>query len=110
MTARRGLVDELCFAAEGMAGTAASATLRRLSGLAHAAPSGRLFSAIATLSEMSAKAAHTLEQSHSALQAGDDKTVTMKLARALTHMDDLAAAATGGGAAEEPPAYLKRQC
>ena len=109
MTARCGLVNELCFAAEGMAGTAAASSLRKLSGLAQAAPAGRLFGAITTLSEMSAKATRALEQGHDALHAGDENAAAMKFARALTHMDDLAVTAAGGAAAEEPPAYLKKQ-
>jgi len=109
MKMRRGLVDELCFAAEGMAGTAAASSLRRLSGLAGAAPAGRLFGAIATLSDMSAKAARALEQGESALRTDDGNAAAMRFARALTHMDDLATAATGGAATSEPPAYLRKQ-
>ena len=108
MTARRGLVNELCFAAEGMAGTAAASSLRRLTSLAEVAPAGRLFSAIATLSDMSEKATRALEQGQAAIAAGDDNTAAMKLARALTQMDDLASAASGHAADSEPPAYLRK--
>ncbi len=107
MTARRGVVTELCFAAEGMAGTAAASSLRRLSSLMDHAPAGRLFGAIATLTEMSQKATCALEQGHGAMLAGNDHLATVKLARALTHMDDLAAVAAG--APEEQPAYLRKQ-
>lgn len=108
MTARRTSVDGICFAAEGMAGTAASSGLRRLHTLAEAAPAGRLFAAISTLSELSAKATRALEDGGAALARGDDHGATMKLARALTHMDDLATQASGHQASEEPPAFLRK--
>ena len=108
MTARRGSVDGICFAAEGMAATAGASALRRLQSLADAAPAGRLFAAITTLSEMSAKATQALEDGHDALASGDDGSATMKFARALTHMDDMASAATGQTAAREQPAYLRK--
>lgn len=72
MSVRGGLVNELCFAAEGLSGTAAASSLRRLGSLMEAAPSGRLFGAIATLSDMSAKATRALEDGSLALQSGDD--------------------------------------
>ena len=106
MTARRGMVDELCFAAEGMAGTAAATSLRRLSSLMEAAPAGRLFGAITTLSETSAKAARALEEGDAAMQSGDDHTAMLKFARALTHMDDLVIASTNQD--EEKPSFLRR--
>ena len=108
MPVRRGLVDELCFAAEGLSGTAAASSLRRLGSLMQQAPSGRLFNAIATLSEMSAKATHNLEDGGAAIAAGDEHKGAMKLARALAHMDDLATEATGNAASEEPPVYLRK--
>jgi hypothetical protein len=109
MTMPKGTVNELCFAAEGMSGTAASTSLRRLGSLMDAAPSGRLFGAIATLSDMSVKATKALEDGSFAMQAGDDQTAAVKLARALTHMDDLATlAAAQKGAAEERPSFLKK--
>ena len=48
MKAGRGMLGELCFAAEGLSGTAASASLRKLGSIMEAAPSGRLFGAIST--------------------------------------------------------------
>ena len=108
MTARRPSVDGICFAAEGMAGTAGASSLRRLHSLAEAAPAGRLFAAITTLSDMSAKATRALEEGHAALAAGDDGRATLKLARALTHMDDLASVAAGHPANQEQPAYLRK--
>ncbi|MCB1380280.1 MAG: hypothetical protein KDK89_18215 [Alphaproteobacteria bacterium] len=108
MTVRRSSMDGICFAAEGMAGTAAATSLRRLQTLAEAAPAGRLFSAITTLTEMSAKATRALEEGQAALAAGDDHAATLKLARAIAGMGDLAVTATGHHAASEPPAYLRK--
>ena len=108
MTVRRGSMDGICFAAEGMAGTAASSSLRRLQSLADAAPAGRLFAAITTLTDMSAKATRALEEGHDAMTSGNDHAAAMKLARALTHMDDLASAATGHHAAQDAPTFLRK--
>ena len=108
MKVGRGTVNELCFAAEGMSGTAAATSLRRLGSLMEAAPAGRLFGAISTLSEMSAKATKALEDGARAMDQGDDHKAAMKLARALTHMDDLASTAAGTAAAEETPAFLRK--
>ena len=94
MTVRRGSVNELCFAAEGMSGTAAASSLRKLGSLMNQVPAGRLFGAISTLSDMSAKATRALEDGSLAMDNGDDQQATVKLARAMIHMDDLAAAAT----------------
>jgi hypothetical protein len=107
MSARRSGVSELCFAAEGMSGTAAASSLRRLGSLMSAAPSGRLFGAISTLSDMSAKASKALEDGSLAMDVGDDQKATVKLARALTHMDDMATASIAPAAAEEP-VYLRK--
>ena len=108
MPVRRGLVDELCFAAEGLSGTAAASSLRRLGSLMQQAPSGRLFNAIATLSDMSVKATRSLEDGDRAIVAGDDHKGAMKLARAMVHMDDMATETTGNAASEEPPVYLRK--
>jgi len=108
MTVRGGLLNELCFAAEGLSGTAAASSLRRLGSLMDAAPSGRFFGAIATLSDMSAKATRALEDGGLAMQAGDDHKASLQLARALVQMDDMAATATGAAAAEAPPAFLRK--
>ena len=106
MTARRGSVDGICFAAEGMAGTAAATSLRRFQSLAEVAPSGRLFAAITTLTELSSQSSRALEDGSKALADGDEHTATVKLARALTHMDDLATASTVQS--EQKPGFLRR--
>ncbi|WP_373506193.1 hypothetical protein [Aestuariivirga sp.] len=108
MTLGRGSVSELCYAAEGMSGTAAASSLRKLGSLASSAPTGRLFGAISTLSDMSAKATKALEDGSRALDAGDDHKAAVKLARAVTHMDDMATAATGTAAADGTPAFLRK--
>ena len=89
MKAGRGMLGELCFAAEGLSGTAASSSLRKLGSIMESAPSGRLFGAISTLSDMSAKAAKALEEG--ALVIGkNDETAAARIGEALLHMDGLA--------------------
>ena len=56
MAADRRLNGGYSFGAEALAGPAAAAALRRVRSLADQAPSGRLFQAIATLSELSRQA------------------------------------------------------
>jgi hypothetical protein len=63
----RSTINELCYAAEGLSGTAAASSLRKLGSIMELAPSGRLFGAISTLSDMSAKAAQALEDGSRAL-------------------------------------------
>ena len=79
MAGHRGSVAELCYAAEGLSGTAASTSLRKLGTLMDAAPSGRLFGAISTLSDISAKAAKALEEGALSMTAGDDYKATASL-------------------------------
>ena len=87
------MLGELCFAAEGLSGTAASASLRKLGSIMEDAPSGRLFGAISTLSDMSAKAARALEDGASSIGRNDDTAAT-RIGEALLHMDGLAEMAT----------------
>ena len=98
MKPRRGMVAELCFAAEGFSGTAASASLRKLGSIMDHAPSGRLFEAISTLSDMSARAARTLEDGSQSLDH-NDHAAARRIGEALAHMDGLAETAEGGAAA-----------
>lgn len=94
MKAGRGMLGELCFAAEGLSGTAASSSLRKLGSIMESAPSGRLFAAISTLSDMSARAAKALEEG-----AGDigrnDGNAANRISAALLHMDGLAEMSEG---------------
>ena len=76
-----------------LSGTAGAAALRQVRSLADYAPSGRLFAAIATLTEMSKRAETELEQG--------------RLAAAIGTLDQLATAATPAPAAEAPR-YLKK--
>jgi hypothetical protein len=87
--------EELCHAAEGLSGTAASASLRKLGSLMERAPSGRLFEAIATLSDMSVKAAMALQDASRALEQSKDAVASGRLAEALVQMDALAVQGIG---------------
>jgi hypothetical protein len=88
-------MDELCFAAEGLSGTAAATSLRKLGSIMERAPSGRLFGSIATLSDLSARAALALEDGSRAMERSAVREATERLGEALTHMDDLAAEGIG---------------
>lgn len=91
MTMNRCLmVSELCFAAEGLSGSAAASSLRKLGSIMELAPSGRLFGAIATLADISAKAAVSLEDGSKALTDTREEEATVKLSIALAEMDVLA--------------------
>ena len=108
MKTGRGSVTELCYAAEGLSGSAAATSLRRLGSLMDQAPAGRLFGAISTLSDMSARATRALEAGAAAMDAGNDHQATVKLARALTHMDDLAAIAADSSVAEAAAQRIRK--
>lgn len=90
MTVKRNMVSELCFAAEGLSGQAAASSLRKLGGIMDQAPSGRLFEAISTLADISAKAAVALEQGSLALDDMDSGEAATRLTAALAHMEKLA--------------------
>jgi len=108
MTLRRETAGEISFAAEGMAGTAGSAALRRVRSLADMAPTGRLFGAIATLSEMSRAAERHLATGASAMSTGDDAAAVAALNQSLAAMNSLAVAAAPASAASLP-AYLNKK-
>ena len=95
MKAGRGMVSELCFAAEGLSGTAAATSLRKLGSIMELAPSGRLFDAISTLADLSAKASIALEEGSRALDQADDGKAAARIGEALAHMDGLAVQALG---------------
>ena len=94
MKAGRGMLSELCFAAEGLSGTAASSSLRKLGSIMDSAPTGRLFGAISTLSDMSAKAARALEEGAGDIGRNDDNAAA-RIGEALLHMDGLAEISEG---------------
>ena len=83
----RGGISELCYAAEGMSGSAAASSLRKLGSLMEQAPTGRLFDAISTLSDMSAKAAQALEDGSQALAGSAEADAAARMVEALGHMD-----------------------
>ncbi len=109
--ARHDEMDEFSFAAEGMTGTAASGALRRVRALADQPPSGRMFSAIATLTEISHRIETSLEAGHDALTSGDQDTAALEFARSLVQMDRLAATADQrlDVAAAKLPGYLRKR-
>lgn len=89
MRAGHGKVNEICFAAEGLSGTAAAASLRRLGHLMERAPSGRLFSAIATLSESSSRAGLALEAGGASLATANEQQARARLEEAMSHLTEL---------------------
>lgn len=89
MKAGRKMLAELCFAAEGLSGTAGAASLRKLGSIMESAPAGRLFGAISTLSDMSTKAARALEEGAGEMGRNDDSAAA-RIGEALLHMDGLA--------------------
>ena len=95
MAAGRDGLSEICFAAEGMAGTAGASSLRRVRSLADAAPSGRLFGAIATLSDLARQSERHRRAGDAAMAANDSGKAVRSFARALTAMDDMTAGAEG---------------
>jgi hypothetical protein len=111
MTERHG-TDAFSFAAQGMAGVAAAAALQRVRSLADAAPAGRLFTAIATLTDMSRRAEANLVAANASLSSGDEATAAREFTSAIVQLDKLEAAATGGtkqsSAASEAPVRSRR--
>ncbi|MGQ0486645.1 MAG: hypothetical protein ACT4SY_15005 [Hyphomicrobiales bacterium] len=111
MLDRGGKPGGFSFATEAMAGTAASAALRRVRSLADAAPTGRLFAAIATLTDMSRNIEAELEAGRHALDRGDGNQATLHFSRAIVRLDEMAATATPGKQypAASLPDYLKKR-
>jgi hypothetical protein len=107
MSGNGNVVNELCFAAEGMSGTAAATSLRKLGRLVEQAPTGRLFGAIATLADMSAMAARALEKGDRALIAGDESAAAASLGEAVVRLDSMASFAADA-TPEMAPAHLRR--
>jgi hypothetical protein len=83
-------IDELCYAAEGLSGTAAASSLRKLASIMERAPTGRLFGAISTLSDMSARTAEALEEASRALEKANHGEAAARITEALAGMDALA--------------------
>jgi hypothetical protein len=110
MAAKTSGMDGGFFEAGGLAGTAGAAALRKVRSLAQAAPSGRAFAAIATLSESSMRIEGRLEASEEALGRGDASSAELEWARAMVLMDKLTSEARDQRAeAPAEPTYLKRK-
>ena len=107
MAARRGSTGESSMAAGGLAGSAAAAALRRVRSLAEAAPPGRLFAAIATLSEMSRRAEASFANAGEALDRGENVAAGRALERGISQLEHLAE--TAGREEELSPNYLRRR-
>lgn len=90
MTATQGLVDEVSFAAEGMAGTAAGSALRRVSSLARFSPTRGAVEAIATLTEIGGRIETALAAGDRALAVGKHAESVSRLDEALVLMDEMA--------------------
>ena len=95
MTVKPGPANGLVFAAEGVAGTACAAALKKVRSLASAAPSGRAFAAIATLAECSQTAENHLRAGNDALNRGDAREAQNEWARAVKVMGQMAHEARG---------------
>ncbi|MBK1867779.1 hypothetical protein [Taklimakanibacter albus] len=96
MTVKSGSVGQIVFAAEGLAGAACSAALNKVRSLASAAPSGRAFAAIATLSDLSQSAETHLTAGNDALGRGDTAGAQTEWAQAVSVMSQLAQEARSG--------------
>lgn len=91
-----GSAGQIVFAAEGLAGAACSAALKKVRSLANAAPSGRAFAAIATLSDLSQGAETHIRAGSDALGRGDVTGAQTEWAQAVNVMTQLAHEARAG--------------
>ncbi len=110
MANRGGKSGDFSSVAAALSGTTATAALRRVRSFADAAPSGRLFDAIATLTEMSSNIEAKLEAGSEAMGRGEDNEAALYFTRAAVRMDEMAATATP--ARQSPgklPDYLKKR-
>lgn len=96
MTVKPGSAGQIVFAAEGLAGAACSAALKKVRSLASAAPAGRAFAAIATLSDLSQSAETHLSAGNDALERGDAAGAQTEWAQAVSVMGQLAHEARAG--------------
>jgi len=109
MADRGGKSGDFSSVAAALSGTAASAALRRVRSFAEAAPSGRLFDAIATLTELSRGIETRLEAGSDAMARGEDNEAALYFTRAAVRMDELAATATPAKQSARLPDYLKKR-
>lgn len=111
MTVKRVSADMRVFAADDMAGAACATALKKVGSLAKAAPAGRAFAAIATLTELSQTAEGHLTASGKALGRGHAKKAETEWAQATVVMEQMASEARGGRPARkaDEPAFLRRK-
>jgi hypothetical protein len=107
MTATTGLVDEYSFATEGMAATAASAALRRVSSLARFAPTRTAMESIATLTEIGGRIEAALAAGDHALTVGKRDEAVNRLDEAMALMDEMACIALAEPDAGSPNRRLR---
>lgn len=96
MAVKPSSAGRIVFAAEGLAGAACSAALKKVRSLANAAPSGRAFAAIATLSDLSQGAETHIRAGNDALGRGDATGAQTEWAQAVNVMTQLAQEARAG--------------
>lgn len=96
MTVKPGSIGQIVFAAEGLAGSACAEALKKTRSLASAAPAGRAFAAIATLSDLSHSAETHLVAGNTALGRGDAAGAQSEWAQAVSVMSQLAEEARNG--------------
>jgi hypothetical protein len=110
MAARTAILEDMSFAAEGLTGSSCATALRRVRSLAEAAPTGRAFAAIATLTELSQRIETALEASAEALDASDPDSASLELARAVVLMDRMTTEAKADHrSTPAQPNYLRRR-
>jgi hypothetical protein len=96
MTVKPGSIGQVVFAAEGLAGSACAEALKKTRSLASAAPAGRAFAAIATLSDLSHSAETHLVAGNTALARGDAASAQNEWSQAVNVMNQLAQEARNG--------------
>jgi hypothetical protein len=110
MTRRTAALDERISATQAVTARAASAALRKTHCLAHAAPLGRAFSSIATLSELTERIEGHLVSAHDAFSGNDESLALSELDRARALADGAIIEARPDPAEREPtPKYLIRR-
>jgi hypothetical protein len=110
MVAKKAVLEDVSVVSEEVAGTACAAALRQVRRLVEAAPVGRAFAAIATLTDASSRAGAALEASSKALDAEDEDTAALHLARGVVLMGRMMAdAKSAPSETQANPSYLKRR-
>jgi hypothetical protein len=110
MTVKPGSIDSIAFAAEGMAGTAGAGALKKVRSLVNAAPAGRAFAAIATLSDLAQTAEGHLRAGKDALDRGSVPGARKEWSSAVKVMGQMASEARDQEPlqAADNPGFLRR--